>query len=169
MSNEKWRPGDVALVTIGGREYVAIRLGFSEGGCLWTTGLAVGGTFDHYDRDGIVTAARRLIEIDPESREQVDRLLDALEDHRLLADGWDEGPRRRRGSKALLDFANPKPPKPGEPTDPKAVVTDHRENTWRLLADGDWVCTYGPDSGEYLTWERLATERGPVTVEVPDA
>lgn len=52
-----------------------------------------------------------------------------------------------------------------EPTDPKARVTDRRENIWRLLADGDWVCTSGPDVGEYIVWWQLA-ERGPLSVEV---
>lgn len=56
------------------------------------------------------------------------------------------------------------PPKPDEPTDPAACVTDRRENIWRLLADGDWVCTSGPDVGEYLNWDQLAGDRGPVTV-----
>jgi hypothetical protein len=52
-----------------------------------------------------------------------------------------------------------------EPSDPKARVTDRRDNIWRLLADGDWVCTSGPDIGEYLAWDRLATERGARVVE----
>jgi hypothetical protein len=55
---------------------------------------------------------------------------------------------------------------PTEPTDPRARVTDRRENIWRLLADGDWVCTSGPDIGEYLVWSRLAAGRGPVSIEV---
>lgn len=54
-----------------------------------------------------------------------------------------------------------------EPTDPKTRVTDRRDNIWRLLADGDWVCTSGPDTGEYITWSRLAADRGPLTTEVP--
>lgn len=50
-------------------------------------------------------------------------------------------------------------PKLEEPTDPRVCVEDRRENIWRLLADGDWVCTSGPDIGEYLTWPKLV-ERG---------
>ena len=51
-------------------------------------------------------------------------------------------------------------PKPDEPTDPKARVTDKRDNIWRLLADGDWVCVDGPDRGEYRAWSHLADSPG---------
>lgn len=60
--------------------------------------------------------------------------------------------------------AQTREPKPEEPTDPKACVADRRENIWRRLADGDWVCTSGPDVGEYLTWSQL-TERGPLIID----
>lgn len=58
---------------------------------------------------------------------------------------------------------SPTPPKPDAPSDPAARVEDGRENIWRLLADGEWVCTSGPDIGEYVVWSALCG-RGPLVV-----
>lgn len=60
----------------------------------------------------------------------------------------------------LADQIDPRAPKPDEPTDPKVRVTDRRDNIWRLLADGDWVCVDGPDRGEYRSWSALADSPG---------
>lgn len=102
---------------------------------------------------------RPLVVIDPEDREQVERLLTSLLGMSFAAHACGSFTCLQT---ALREFANPTTP---EPTDPRAHVTDRRENVWRLLADGDWICTSGPDVGEYLAWPRLAAERGPLAVE----
>jgi hypothetical protein len=156
MSRE-WKPGDVAMVEAGcwANRKVALRL--AEG---WSHANGV-----NVDGDGVVSVARPLVVIDPEDDEWAEALAAAVLteamgyriDKAILVVGLTKG---------LAEFAKPTPPKPPEPTDPTARVTDRRENIWRLLADGDWVCTSGPDIGEYIVWSRLADERGPLTIEV---
>ena len=145
----EWKPGDVATWPGMG---VVICVGRDDTSPIWsdTAWAHRWGGFSHYDGEEI----RPLVVIDPENREQVERLRAALGyDHYYGTGGM--------LAASLREFANPPTP---EPTDPKARVTDRRENIWRLLADGDWVCTSGPDIGEYLTWDRLATDRGPLQV-----
>jgi hypothetical protein len=106
-----------------------------------------------------------MVIIDPENDKHVNRLADAFcsarWSHMPASDECD--PLTRSSMReALRSLIAP----PEEPTDPKARVTDRRENIWRLLADGDWVCTSGPDVGEFIVWQRLADERGPLAVEV---
>ena len=152
----EWKPGDVALIPFSNRDEVGI---FIAGG--WVT------------RDTLKPLpfedARPLVVIDPEDREQARKLIAAVHhDQYPTMNDLPPSPRNVDAMQAALrEFANPTPPKPPEPTDPTARVTDRRDNIWRLLADGDWVCTSGPDCGEYLTWDRLASERGPVEVETP--
>lgn len=105
--------------------------------------------------------------ISPEDREQVDALTKAIVEamyaagqHACAANGIHPD----TIATALRSLIAP--PKPDEPTEPTARIADRRENIWRLLADGDWVCTSGPDIGEYLEWSHL-TERGPLSIEVP--
>jgi hypothetical protein len=153
-----FKPGDVARIRLnnGFVHPVAIRLPLHEGG--WATGTS------KYIHSVHVAEAHPLVVISPEDREQVERFLE-------IASRWaddvpyDEGPGDLNYTTAmqaaLREFAHPKQ---SEPTDPKAQVTDCRENIWRLLADGEWVCTSGPDIGECLGWDRLAAERGPLEV-----
>lgn len=153
----EFKPGDVALVTTAAGPQRALYTGIQGDQWISESGW-VSADF--------VLEARPLVVIDPEDREQVERLASAYSDAHLLATGRERTLATPSLQAALREYADPTPPKPDEPTDPAAVVTDHRENTWRLLADGDWVCTYGPDHGEYLNWARL-TDRGPLEIEVP--
>jgi hypothetical protein len=100
--------------------------------------------------------------IDPDSPADQRRLLDILRNSGAFRGVVSQDIALDCIGDALREFANPTL---SEPTNPTARVTDRRENIWRLLADGDWVCTSGPDSGEYLAWSGL-TERGPLSVEV---
>ena len=107
-------------------------------------------------------SGKPVVVIDFNDREQVERLADALIHARQNHPHGNAYPGEVDHMQAALrEFANPTP---SEPTDPKARVTDGRENVWRLLADGDWVCVDGPDIGEYLAWWQLA-ERGPLAVQ----
>lgn len=138
-----WKPGDVALLPNGQRAVVTKRGNLVYGEESFAKPQSINGK-----------GARRLLVIDPEDRESVERL--AGGEGRVNVWWLQE---------RLREYANPTP-KLAEPTDPAARVTDRRENIWRLLADGDWVCTSGPDVGEYIKWDRLAAERGPLSVEV---
>lgn len=170
MSAE-WKPGDVAL-RIGAASFGNM-IGIRVSGCPWGHGDRDWSETPHwhYENGGwspadTATPHRPLVVIDPEDRQQVERLGDAF----CLA-RWDHLPGSNECDPltfssmqaALREFANPTPPKP--PQDVTARVTDRRDNIWRLLADGEWVCVDGPDSGEYIAWDRLASERGPLEVQ----
>ena len=82
---------------------------------------------------------RRLVVIDPDNEDDTDRLGDILENHE-----WQ--PKPRFGAfhsgldlaAALREFADPKPPKPEEPTGLGAVVEDAAGTVWvRVAADDD--------------------------------
>lgn len=98
---------------------------------------------------------RSLLVIDPDDREQVESLYPRNWHRDSASIGWFQ-----QHLRSLVGR-----PQPEEPTNPHTRVTDRRENIWRLLADGDWVCTSGPDIGEYVVWSQLL-ERGPLSLEV---
>lgn len=155
--------GDVAIVTD--------KFGRTGRGICNTRGgwdfTPEGGRGSAYSRSNEITDLRPLIVIDPEDEAESEAIIQAFVASgvwRVIPIGVEDthAYRRQQVQAALLSLIAP--PKPDEPTDPKARVTDRRENIWRLLADGDWVCTSGPDCGEYLEWRSL-TGRGPLTVE----
>lgn len=85
--------------------------------------------------DGIVSVVRPLVVIDPEDREQVERLAVAYTTVESARSGdeyraWENRSAEARGrivdglAAALREFANPTPPKPEEPTGLGAVVED---------------------------------------------
>ena len=152
----EWKPGDVALVQVSSAHGPEVAV--SSDSQWFVAGPRLGSQHGWYhDR---VTVVRPLVVIDPEDREAVGRLVEVL----VHFEGPGPATFADRIQLALREFADPTPPTP-EPTDATARVTDRRDNIWRLLADGEWVCTSGPDIGEYLTWDRLAAERGPLEVE----
>lgn len=81
-----------------------------------------GGVFVLVDASGnewrIAEGARTLVVIDADDREQVERLTSALLAETVPVAGLSPN----RVSLALREFANPKPPKPEEPTGLGAVV-----------------------------------------------
>jgi hypothetical protein len=120
--SRKWKPGDVALIPFGAGPKRAIR---DEDG----TWLVVGKANSKGYSD-----ARPLVVIDPEDREQVERLddiyqraLDLALPFHSLADVMQA---------AVREFANPTPPKPDEPMGLGAVVEDEAGTHW-VRADRD--------------------------------
>lgn len=116
-----WKPGDVAIWDHGdaGRTDVIFR-------------FLGGDDFDipewQTDTDGCgypnEAQLRRAVVIDPEDREQVERLAWSIGYHGdadLFAD---------RLQAALREFANPRPPKPEEPTGLGAVVEESDGAVW---------------------------------------
>jgi hypothetical protein len=104
MSRE-WKPGDVAMVKGGEREWMAVRV---EGRCL--LGCAAGyDSTPHWHAGGGAMAdghdARPLVVIDPESEADVQRFATCVEAI--------DAPIGYRLQAALREYVNPTPPKCG--------------------------------------------------------
>lgn len=130
MSAE-WKPGDVGLVPFPGDVGL---VPFSDEAAV---GFRVsGGWVTKWNLSPLAYAdVRPLVVIDPENREQVERL-DALIDAGLCGKDtpkW-SGPADVLQA-ALREFANPTPPKPDEPTGLGAVVEDADGAKWILVYD----------------------------------
>lgn len=140
MSKRDWKPGDVAVV----EGSVMLRTGRG-----WLFAALNGGSWSHAEgasADRVTSLARPLVVIDPEDREQVERLSDLRKriDHsgeNLMH--WEDM------QAALREFADPTPPKPDEPQGLGAVVVDESEVEYIHLGAGLWVygTTDGPSCG----------------------
>ena len=139
----EWKPGDVALVEAGLRTTVGdwprvalvshrrehanpnlLEFAYATGGFDMVGDLAEGFT------------ARPLVVIDPEDREQVERLAtEFLTCARSLPATINAVADTMQA--ALREFANPRPPKPEEPTGLGAVVEDAEGNRWVLYTHPD--------------------------------
>lgn len=131
-----WKPGDVAAVSFDGKtEHVAIRTLYFHGEYVeegrWHGGRA--GALH-----GPEMTARPLVVIDPEDREQVERLAEAILYAATVA-GLDHVSYRGTSGDERLGVlveavrslvANPPPPKPDEPTGIGAVVEDEDGVLW---------------------------------------
>lgn len=106
-----WKPGDVAVsISHGYRSIFVADCGTHNRSECWHNQSGYS--------DGIDSPRRPLVVIDPEDREQVERLAQALRDgDRNLS--TTSAPALQA---ALREFANPTPPKPDEPTGLGAVV-----------------------------------------------
>lgn len=126
MSAREWQPGDVAWVTALNRPD-----GFRatmDGDHLWRE------YGDGWKGQALPqpVSVRPLMVIDPEDREQVERLmatfdaafarLHPVEYERLSESGLSETQETAIAQAALREFANPTPPQPEEPTGPAARV-----------------------------------------------
>lgn len=140
MSRE-WKPGDVAMLAFStGELAIGVRNGPEQ-----TPGWGHSGAFgggSAYDGIGGVDDVRPLVVIDPEDREAVGRFAE------LIENCGDENHCTQypcgsmtcwvdRIADALREFANPKPPKPKEPTGLGAVVEDSDGRRWVHLS-GRW-------------------------------
>lgn len=140
MSRE-WEPGDVLLDTDDGMIGLVVDQGF---GCRSGPQHDDAGTHVHYE-DGDWNASirsdhRRLLVIDPEDREQIERLESAMAD----ALGWTllhNGPRVDGLQAALRSLLAP--PKPDEPTGLGAVVEDTAGERWVRFCDS-WRLDQSP-------------------------
>lgn len=116
--------------------------------------------------DALDVLARKphgLVVIDPEDREQVERL-DALIDAEL----WSKNSPKWAGpadvlQQALREFAAPTPPKPDEPTGRYAVVEDGEDGEWCRIdqANGYVWQLLGQPSGacRYAMWHQIDAVR----------
>lgn len=122
MSKQNWKTGDAALVTCSdGKERIALYgTRFIDDSGVW---VFPGNSL----RDADQSEARPLVVIDPEDRGRVAELVTLYH----LADGTTVTAMQS----ALREFADPKPPKPVEPTGLGAVVVDKSGDQWANLRD----------------------------------
>lgn len=149
MSQERteWKPGAVALIGCPDTHRVALRMGSGS----WGTGEGV-------FADATIGEARPLVVIDPESREQVERLAARI-DLRCMgmlptADEYADAV-----GAALRSLVAP--PKPDEPTSMSARVIDASGAEWARSGRGCWFALGG--QADCLAWDSLV-ERGPLEV-----
>lgn len=127
-----WKPGDVAMVTeVGGgngEPVVAIRTASAT----WQSAFGESGTRH-------IVEERPLVVIDPEDREQVERLADAFATHPdcLRNYGFDA---MQAALRSLIT-----PPKPKEPLGLGAVVEDAKGKRWVRGRDSN--CHWYPETG----------------------
>jgi hypothetical protein len=124
VTGREWKPGDIAVVTeqpatIGAQREAFVAVKDDKGWFAVDPGVGWFGNSDIVD-------ARPLVLIDPEDREQVERLANAIWAYRGnivsdLCSATEHG---------LREFANPTPPKPEEPLGLGAVVVDAEGRCW---------------------------------------
>jgi hypothetical protein len=126
--NREWKPGDVAWWE-GERIF---REGYNENnpGARWMS--ATNGECWPEEYVSAEEAPRPLVVIDPEDREAVERLTNALNQFITSGDDYAGGVQA-----ALREFANPTPPIE-EPTALYAVVLDRTGNEWCHIGGQVW-------------------------------
>lgn len=145
MTGREWRPGDVAMVTVGCEAN-------RHATDLWASS------------DPAIVTARPLVVIDPEDRGQVERLLNLIDDcfNDVRVDGT--GPTAVDLAQVRLrEFASPTPTKPDEPGTWGVVeascVHSARRLHWMRHADDNWwpFAPYGEDDRRPLPddWDSL--------------
>lgn len=160
--NGQWKPGDVVTATVNGRPNVRVIAGWSkyDPQLRWaelSTRWADGDDDDCWFMPVQVTDHRPLVVIDPEDREQAERLTGALV---YAGAGKNDTNHWPEVQAALREFANPTPPKPEEPTGLGAVVRDSEGLQWvrATFADADhygWRCANRPQVNGLSRWPEL--------------
>lgn len=160
MTGREWQPGDVVTHFDGMRGIVAERGRGCGKHLMPRDALHV-----HYDNgDWDIAAGARLhplVVIDPEDREQVERLM------RLFPPTWNLFPAGDpdavedaiiAGENALREFASPTPPKPDEPTGLGAVVEAIYNNHFVRAQSGDapWVRVADDGNARSCSWAEIA-------------
>ena len=141
MSGREWKSGDVALIRTQGGDHEVLGLRDTHGWAHLKDWRSPHGSHSIWTSASQVTAVRPLLVIDPEDREQVERLISGVRRARVLQDrdtqmaddGFD-----RALTAALREFANPTPPRPDEPMGLGAVVESARGNLYVRAGDG-WL------------------------------
>lgn len=125
LSTHEWKPGDVARLTLdGGDAAIAIvRHHRDDPSPVWVMASTPFFKSVGVDNDVLVTDARPLVVIDPEDREQAERLRDEYEAYRPSS--TDLTAHMQDALRSLIA-----PPKPPEPTGLGAVVEDADGQRW---------------------------------------
>ena len=134
MSRE-WKPGDVAMVNDCTRPDAPWKAATCKEAAIPGQHEAVWILHDSGAKVwGSVSTARPLVVIDPEDREQVERLIGAV--HHVDPDGIEPHDIDEMQA-ALREFANPTP-RIEEPTNLYAVVRDANNNEWCHVGGQVW-------------------------------
>jgi len=136
VTGREWKPGDVALRTSHNADPYAMR----SMAALTCSGVGHDrGLHWHHENGGWdpmegKPSYRPLVVIDPEDREQVERLAEALNESLDFRDGsLLAGAIEAALADTLHALANPTPPKPAEPVGLGAVVEDAKGVKWVRL------------------------------------
>ena len=146
-----FRTGDLVVSTIGMR---ALR---TNAWWIYEDGSTTG--FDGDDSRWF----RRLVVIDPENREQVERLVGLIDRHEEATANdpgddvhtWEVAAMQA----ALREFANPAPPKPEEPKGLGAVVEDAEGRRWVRFNSAESSRRRWTDGTGDLQWSQVAAVR----------
>ena len=151
--SKDWKHGDVAMVECSDGE--------------WRPAFYLPATLSGYPnwrfadgmlRDAGLSRARPLVVIDPEDREQVERLAERI-GHLWRSENYVADVVQA----ALREFANPTPPKPEEPTGLGAVVEDSDGDLWTSVtnkgASDRWQPNNLRSDSERREWDDLAAVR----------
>ena len=136
MSEREWKPGGVAALTFFDEVAIGVRNSTNTGwrhSSAWACGSLA---------DFVPHVARPLVVIDPEDREQVERLRNALFGRSAHAHGVKEM------QTVLREFADPKPPKPVW-ADGDAVQVGENGIVW-IRGTAAWT-----NRGDYVIDEHL--------------
>lgn len=142
----EWKPGDVALAKYDGEPpmlYVYSKV-FGKDEHRWQNAMTGRHSYTFEAADW----HRSLVVIDPEDREQVERLRDYCWRGGTV-DDWQNH---------LREFANPTPPKPDEPTGLGAVVEDADGNRWVLYTTPDSTAPWCDGMTSY-EWDEVDAVR----------
>lgn len=152
-----WKPGDVAMVTMGHGPQLAI---FTGEFWAWSDGTGHYSGVSHCHRDA---PARPAVVIDPEDREQIHRL---ISDYYERVDAHDGSFSNQQGADwmqaALRSLITP--PRPEQPEGIGAVIEDAEARIWVRAADADWWrCAVDPaaydDVGEFANYADITAVR----------
>lgn len=169
MTARKWKLGDVALV-LDSIEYDDVRAGWKVRILAKTAEVREPvwwGPDGYLTQDSeSIEEIRPLVVIDPEDREQVERL-DRLQDegyralgHEVIQKDCDVEVLQA----ALREFAAPTP-QIEEPTEVGARVIDHDGEMWVRYVRGEWACLYSNPGKDIRTWAELTAKYGTIEVQ----
>ena len=147
----EFKAGDVALIEAGcwANRKVGLRL---DEGWSHTNGVSL-------DGDGVVSPVRRLVVIDPESVEDVERLVNILRsieyvdldlNESLTMGGW-------RLRAALREYVTTTPEPLAEPMNLAARVLDRNGQPWTRVGGRWWASVDGAKE-----WAELTEDDGPL-------
>lgn len=141
-----FKPGDIAMVECSDGEWrqAVARLGPFGAPTAWVFA-------DQAMRRLDESNARPLVVIDPEDREQVERLVRAFWDHGT--DDCDDPQAMADGLRSMVE-----PPKPPEPTGAYAAVVDKHGSEFVRLGDGPapWMHNGSPSNRDTYAWSGIA-------------
>lgn len=149
----EYEPGTVAVATVRGVPNVRV---FRYSEVSWVSSEPVKHTLVHHEVEGHVTDVRPLVVLDPEDREQVERLASACR----AAFGWRTGADENDVTQTQVALRSlTRPPKPDEPKGRYAEVEDGDGYVWFRDPVGSWRRVDSPGNYVCHMWESVPAVR----------